>query len=132
MFGGVMADDIIDEFYELVVGICDSFYANHELITKKAVQKAVCLHGEWSLEQLEYKLPEYINNWRLHNLEIDPTLSYQDKIAVLEAQICKYKVQLQQSQQIIQKLQAQLFNERASIKVQREEIIHELRNLLAK
>ncbi len=127
-----MAAEIIDEFYELIVSICDNFYAHHQLITKKSVQKAALLHGQWTTEQLELKLPEYINNWRLHNLATDDSLSHQDKISVLEAQLSKYKVQLQQSQLSIQKLQAQLFNELASIKLQREKIIHELRNLLAK
>lgn len=125
-----MADEIIDEFYELVVSICDNFYTHHQLITKKTVQKAAELHGEWTTEQLELKLPEYINKWRLHNLAADESLSHQDRIEILEAQLCKYKVKLQQSQNYVQKLQAQLFSERESIRQQRERIISELRNLL--
>lgn len=127
-----MGDEIIDEFYELIVSICDNFYAHHQLITKKSVQKASLLHGQWTVEQLELKLPEYINNWRLHNLATDENISHQDKINVLEAQLCKYKVHLHQAQLSIQKLQAQLLNERVSIKKQREKIISELRNLLAR
>lgn len=66
-----MKSEIINTLQELVVNVCDSLYANRQLITKSSVQKKVQMHGLWTDEELDAEIPLYINEWRLHNLQED-------------------------------------------------------------
>ncbi len=64
-----MAADMINTLQELVISICDKLYAERQLITKAAVKKLVQLHDLWSDDELEIDVQNYINEWRLNNLQ---------------------------------------------------------------
>src|SRR5437762_5281332 len=117
-----MAAGILNELYELVVGICDNLYAERQLITKNTVKKIVLLHGSWSEEDLDLQLPRYINDWRLNTLATSNDIMDVDKITVLEAQLCKSKAELHSAQQTIHRLQADLLAESSRVKLQRVKI----------
>jgi hypothetical protein len=53
-----------------------------------------------------------------------------DRITELETQLCKYRANLLQAQQTINKLKAELLVESAKTKTQRTTIINELRAML--
>jgi hypothetical protein len=125
-----MSDNILNDLHDLVLTTCDSLYANRQLITKKVVKKIVSAVGGWSDDELEVQLPRFINEWRLRNLAEDNELQRIDIISQLEAQLCKYRADLQVANNIILKLKTDLINEKDSVKRLRTVIIQELRNML--
>ncbi|HSX20332.1 MAG TPA: hypothetical protein VLG38_04325 [Gammaproteobacteria bacterium] len=93
-----MPTEILNTLQELVVSICDQLYAERQLITKNSVKQLVLIHELCSEEELDQRLPGYINNWRLQN--INSTSS--------ESQLSKYKAELLQAQQTINHLKTEL------------------------
>lgn len=108
-----MPPEILNTLQELVVSICDQLYAERQLITKNSVKQLVALHAQWKDEELEQRLPGYINEWRLQNLSLVSP----------EEQLSKYKAELLKAQQTVHQLKVELHTLRASL-------AHEIRGLL--
>lgn len=115
---------------KLIITTCDELYTNRKLITKKVLMTIAQKTGDWSEQELELFVPRYINEWRLQNLAEDQSILYADKIVALEAQVQKYRANLIQAQNTINKLKGDLITVNSRAKRQRENIINELRGLL--
>ncbi len=126
-----MAEGILDELYESVVSVCDSLYAGRQLITKNAVKRALEQHGRWSEPELEALLPKHINDWRLQTLAKDQSLTLEEKILYLETQLCKYKADMRQAQDTINRLKSELILVSQTAQQQRQDMIQTLRGLLS-
>lgn len=126
-----MGNEFIDTLQELINSICDRLYAERQLITKQTVKKLVLLHENWVADEnhLDQAIPQFINTWRLHNLDGADDLSA-DSISVLNAQLCKYKSDLYNAQQSINQLQDELIAKNNEVNILRKSMIKELRGLL--
>lgn len=126
-----MSNEFIDTLQELINSICDRLYAERQLITKQTVKKMVLLHENWVADEthLDQALPQFINAWRLHNLDGADDLS-SESLSNLNAQLCKYKTDLYNAQQSINQLKGELIAKNNEISMLRTMMITDLRGML--
>lgn len=125
-----MSEFFAPDLQKIIINSCNDLYANRKLITKKVVTEIVTSLGDWSQQELELLIPQFINEWRLQNIAEDENLLNADRIVALEAQVSKYRVNLMQSQRTIVKLKMDLIALSTTAQRQRDIIIADLRDIL--
>lgn len=123
-----MSDRMQDDLRKLVTELCDSLYNQRQLITKNVVINQILGQSDWLISDLEHLVPQYINSWRLANIETADSV-HQERTVELEAQIYKYQASLQHAEVVISKLRAELVAQKQMAKQQRTRIIQGLRDM---
>lgn len=124
-----MSEMDLEKLKQLVLEACDSLYNQRQLITKRAILNKLAVNNEYTAQELEHWVPQYINTWRLANIETADSV-HLDKIIELEAQILKYQTNLQYAELEISKLRTELLNQKEIVRIQRAKIIQGLRDML--
>lgn len=110
-----MSDKIIQGLHDIVINTCNHLFSNRQLITNKVIKNILLKNGDWSEQEIDGCLSEYINEWRLANL--------------IERDIDQ---ELLSAQRTIIQLRTALAAEKNKYKLYKVKIIQELRNILRK